>query len=63
MTGGKWNRAEIYEMDPLESGNEANGLSILEAPATTMLVPAGKKVVVDEFRRYWPREAGDGREG
>ena len=55
--GGKWNRARLYELDLLESGNEIKGLAILEAPATTMLVPAGKKVVVDEFRRYWLKEA------
>jgi len=55
--GGEWKKARLYEMDLLESGNEVEGLAILEAPATTMLVPEGKRVVVDEFRRYWLKEA------
>jgi N-methylhydantoinase A/oxoprolinase/acetone carboxylase beta subunit len=54
--GGEWKRAKIYEMDLLESGAEVNGLAILEAPATTMLVPGGKKVRVDEYKRYWLAE-------
>jgi N-methylhydantoinase A len=54
---GKWEKARLYEMDLLESGNEVEGLAILEAPGTTMLVPAGKKVAVDEYRRYWLKEA------
>jgi N-methylhydantoinase A/oxoprolinase/acetone carboxylase beta subunit len=54
---GEWKKAKIYEMDLLESGNEVEGLAILEAPATTMLVPAGKKVRVDEYKRYWLEEA------
>ena len=54
--GGEWKRARIYEMDLLESGNEAKGLAILEAPATTMLVPGDKKVRVDEYKRYWLEE-------
>jgi N-methylhydantoinase A len=55
--GGEWKRAKIYEMDLLESRNEVKGLAILEAPATTMLVPEGKRVVVDEYERYWLKEA------
>jgi len=55
--GGEWKRAKIYEMDLLESRNEVKGLAILEAPATTMLVPEGKRVVVDEYKRYWLKEA------
>lgn len=54
---GEWKRAKIYEMDLLESRNEVKGLAILEAPATTMLVPEGKRVVVDEYKRYWLKEA------
>jgi len=54
---GAWKKAKLYEMDLLESGNEVDGMVILEAPSTTMLVPQGKKVVVDEYRRYWLKEA------
>ncbi len=54
---GEWRKAKVYEMDLLESGNEIEGLAILEAPSTTMFVPKGKKAVVDEYRRYWLKEA------
>ncbi|MBM4463359.1 MAG: hydantoinase/oxoprolinase family protein [Chloroflexi bacterium] len=54
---GEWKKAKLYEMDRLRSGNEVEGLAILEAPATTMPVPEGKKVVVDEYKIYWLKEA------
>jgi N-methylhydantoinase A len=54
---GVWKPATLYEMDKLVPGNEIEGLSIIEAPATTMPVPEGKKVVVDEYRRYWLEDA------
>ncbi len=54
---GEWKKARIYEMDWLESGNEIEGLAILEAPSTTMPVPEGRKVVVDEYKRLWLKEA------
>ncbi|MEW6614317.1 MAG: hydantoinase/oxoprolinase family protein [Thermodesulfobacteriota bacterium] len=54
---GKWEKAALYEMDRLLPGNEVKGLAIIEAPATTLPVPEGKKVVIDEYRRYWLRKA------
>jgi len=53
---GKWKKARLFEMDLLESGNEVEGLAIIEAPSTTMLVPEGRKVVIDEFKRFWIKE-------
>jgi acetone carboxylase beta subunit len=53
---GEWKRANLYEMDLLQPGNVVEGLAIIEAPATTMPVPEGKKVMVDEYKRYWLRE-------
>jgi len=53
---GEWKMAKLYEMDLLRPGNEVEGLAIIEAPATTMPVPEGKKVMVDEYKRYWLRE-------
>ncbi len=53
---GAWRSARIYELDVLEPGNEVRGLAILEAPATTLFVPEGKKVRVDEYKRYWLEE-------
>jgi len=55
--GGQWKSAHVYEMDRLQNGHEIEGLAILEAPTTTMLVPQGKKVAVDEYKRIWLREA------
>jgi N-methylhydantoinase A len=54
--GGDWKKASLYEMDLLQPGNEVYGLAIIEAPSTTMPIPLGKKVVVDEYKRYWLEE-------
>lgn len=50
---GKWQKAGIYDMDSLESGNVINGLAILEHPATTLLVPSTRKARVDERKFIW----------
>ncbi len=54
---GVWNSAKLYEMDLLQPGNEIEGLAIIEAPATTLPVPVGKKVVIDEYKRFWIKES------
>ena len=54
---GEWKAAKLYEMDLLDPGNEIEGLAIIEAPATTLPVHPGKKIVIDEFKRFWLREA------
>ena len=56
-TRGKWVEAKVCEMDLLNPGNEIEGLAIIEAPTTTLLVPEGKKIEIDEYRRYWLKEA------
>lgn len=53
---GSWRKARLVDLDKLLPGNEVEGLAILEAAATTMPVPEGKKVVIDEFKRYWLKE-------
>ena len=50
---GKWQKAGIYDMDSLESGNVINGLAILEHPATTLLVPGTRKARVDNRKFIW----------
>ena len=45
---GEWLDAEIFEMDRLEPGNTILGLAVIEAPATTMVVPPDRYVVLDE---------------
>jgi N-methylhydantoinase A len=53
---GEWSPMKLYEMDLLQAGNEVEGPAIIEAPATTLPVPAGKKIVVDEYKRFWIKE-------
>ncbi|HEV7252727.1 MAG TPA: hydantoinase/oxoprolinase family protein [Mesorhizobium sp.] len=47
--GGRWHKAQLYEMDRLEPGNEVVGPAIIEHPATTLVVHAGDRVSVDEW--------------
>ncbi len=44
-----WMSANIYEMDQLEPGNEIKGLSIIEAPATTYVVPPDCTTFLNEY--------------
>jgi acetone carboxylase beta subunit len=53
---GEWSPVRLYEMDSLQPGNEVEGSAIIEAPATTLPVPGGKKIVVDEYKRFWIKE-------
>jgi acetone carboxylase beta subunit len=53
---GAWKKAKLYEMDLLLPGNEIEGLAIIEAPATTLPIPDGRKVVIDEYKRFWIKE-------
>lgn len=53
---GKWKKAKLYEMDLLQPGNEVKGLAIIEAPTTTIPLPEGRKIAVDEYKRFWIRE-------
>ncbi len=43
-----WMKANIFEMDRLQPGNEVHGLAIIEAPSTTLLVPPDRYVALDE---------------
>jgi acetone carboxylase beta subunit len=51
--GGCWQAAGLYEMDLLRPGNEVEGIAIIEAPATTLVVPPGKKIRMDELKIIW----------
>jgi acetone carboxylase beta subunit len=52
---GAWHEAALWEMDALKPGNAVDGLAIIEHPATTFLVPAGRRVEVDEWNILWLR--------
>jgi N-methylhydantoinase A/oxoprolinase/acetone carboxylase beta subunit len=50
---GVWGKATIYDMDRLKPGNEVHGLAVVEAPATTLFLPPGRRIRVDEWTLIW----------
>ena len=50
--GSEWYEATLFEMDLLISGNIVNGPAVIEAPATTLLVPPGIRVKLDKHRIF-----------
>ncbi len=48
----EWHQANLWEMDRLESGNEIVGPAVIEAPATTLLVPPGMRAAMDAYRIF-----------
>lgn len=47
--GGRWHKANLYEMDLLQPGHEVTGPAIIEHPATTLVVHPQDRVFVDEW--------------
>ncbi|PWJ84644.1 acetone carboxylase beta subunit [Pseudaminobacter salicylatoxidans] len=47
--GGRWHKANLYEMDLLQPGHEVAGPAIIEHPATTLVVHPEDRVFVDEW--------------
>jgi acetone carboxylase, beta subunit len=47
--GGRWHKADLYEMDLLQPGHEITGPAIVEHPATTLVVHPEDRVLVDEW--------------
>ncbi|UCH21210.1 MAG: hydantoinase/oxoprolinase family protein [Deltaproteobacteria bacterium] len=45
---GKWVDTQIFEMDRLKPGNEIQGLAVIEAPSTTLVVPPERHVLLDQ---------------
>jgi N-methylhydantoinase A len=52
---GRWLPASIWEMELLRPGNRIAGPAIIEHPATTLVVPDGRRVEVDEWNFFWLR--------
>jgi acetone carboxylase beta subunit len=48
----KWYEASIWEMSLVSSGNIIEGAAIIEAPATTLVVPPDYKVKLDKHRIF-----------
>ena len=45
---GQWHDALILEMDHLAPGNVIEGPAVIESPSTTLSVPPGRRVTLDE---------------
>ncbi len=45
---GQWLEASLYEMGLLKAGNTIKGLSIIESPSTTFVVPPGASAYLNE---------------
>jgi N-methylhydantoinase A/oxoprolinase/acetone carboxylase beta subunit len=50
---GRWQDADIWEMESLVPGNEIDGLAVIEASNTTLFVPPEWHVRIDEHDIYW----------
>lgn len=46
---GQWRKTNVYDMHQLQVGNRVEGVAIIEARDTTLVVPQGRKVTVDEY--------------
>jgi len=52
---GKWVTFKLWEMDLLKPGNMIIGPSIIEHPATTLVIPPRHEVRFDEYNFIWYR--------
>lgn len=48
----QWVNADVWDMDSLRAGNEIQGPAIIEAPATTFVVPPGWITTLDGHRLF-----------
>jgi len=55
---GRWQDADIWEMESLVPGNEIDGLAVIEASNTTLFVPPEWHVRIDEHDIYWLTRKG-----
>ena len=55
---GKWHEGQLFELDELRAGNEIDGLAVIEAPSTTLYVPAGWGAKLDEHEIIWLSQVG-----
>ncbi len=53
----QWHNTPIIDMDQIKPGNEIEGIAIIEAPSTTLVLPPGKRVSMDEWTMIWLTDA------
>jgi N-methylhydantoinase A len=56
--GGAWHVATTWEMDQLRPGNRVDGPAIVEHPATTLVVPPGRWIEIDQWNFIWLKGGG-----
>jgi N-methylhydantoinase A/acetone carboxylase beta subunit len=49
---GGWHEAAVFEMGALRSGNRIFGPAVIESPSSTLMVPPGRVVALDEHRIF-----------
>ncbi|HUZ29941.1 MAG TPA: hydantoinase/oxoprolinase family protein [Solirubrobacteraceae bacterium] len=54
--GGDWRDTQVFELARLGPGNELAGPVIVEDPTTTLVVPPGRRIRLDEYRTIWMEE-------
>jgi acetone carboxylase beta subunit len=53
---GEWRQTSVFEMSRLRPNNELSGPVIVEDPTTTLVVPPGRRIRLDEYRTIWMEE-------
>ena len=59
---GEWFQSQLWDMDSLRPGNMVEGPAVVEAAATTLVVPPGGTVRVDEWDILWLEHGADAGE-
>ncbi len=49
---GGWHEARILDLDKIKAGNVVHGPAVVEAPASTMVVPPGRSARLDKHRIF-----------
>lgn len=49
---GAWHTAQILDLDKIKAGNVVEGPAVVEAPASTMVVPPGRTARLDKHRIF-----------
>ena len=49
---GAWHAAQILDLDKIKAGNVVQGPAVVEAPASTMVVPPGRTARLDKHRIF-----------
>ncbi len=49
---GAWHEAAILDLDKIKAGNVVRGPAVIEAPASTMVVPPGRSARLDRHRIF-----------